>query len=101
SRCRIRAGATLPGSNAIPGSKPSFFRNCANACGWFCRGALRAPAGMSPALEQFFCDWNHSLSFIVMPAKAGIHKHKPVIMDAGFRRHDSQGFDAFTNRKEL
>jgi len=50
-------------------------------------------------LEQFSCDWNHSLCFIVIPAKAGIHKHKPVIMDAGFRRHDSQGFDVFTNRE--
>ena len=30
-------------------------------------------------------------SFIVIPAKAGIHTHRPVIMDAGFRRHDSEG----------
>jgi len=25
---------------------------------------------------------------IVIPAKAGIHRHRPVDMDAGFRRHD-------------
>ncbi len=30
-------------------------------------------------------------SFIVIPAKAGIHNHRPAIMDAGFRRHDSEG----------
>jgi hypothetical protein len=27
----------------------------------------------------------------VMPAKAGIHKHEPETMDAGFRRHDNEG----------
>jgi hypothetical protein len=27
---------------------------------------------------------------VVMPAKAGIHSQRPVIMDSGFRRNDSQ-----------
>jgi hypothetical protein len=25
-----------------------------------------------------------------MPAKAGIHIHRPIAMDTGFRRYDSQ-----------
>jgi hypothetical protein len=28
---------------------------------------------------------------IVMPAKAGIHSHRPVFMDSGFRRNDNEG----------
>jgi hypothetical protein len=31
--------------------------------------------------------------FAVIPAKAGIHRLGPVIMDAGFRRHDKLGHD--------
>jgi hypothetical protein len=29
-------------------------------------------------------------TLVVIPAKAGIHKHRAVIMDSGFRRNDNQ-----------
>ena len=32
-------------------------------------------------------------------SKVGIHMHRPVIMDAGFRRHDSRGFGVSTDRE--
>jgi hypothetical protein len=40
----------------------------------------------------------NQLIFRVIPAKAGIHIHRPVSMDAGFRRHDTlqQIYDSTT-----
>ncbi len=32
-----------------------------------------------------------TLAPFVMPAKAGIHSHRPVFMDSGFRRNDNEG----------
>jgi hypothetical protein len=32
---------------------------------------------------------NHR-TLVVMPAKAGIHSHRPVVMDTGLRRYDNQ-----------
>jgi hypothetical protein len=32
---------------------------------------------------------NHR-TLVVMPAKAGIHIHRPVFMDTGLRRYDTQ-----------
>ena len=40
-------------------------------------------------LAQCHDEWNHRV-LIVMPAKAGIHIHRPVFMDTGLRRYDIQ-----------
>jgi hypothetical protein len=43
------------------------------------------------ALESYRRDRTTESFISVIPANAGIQKHRPVGMDAGFRRHDSTG----------
>jgi hypothetical protein len=38
---------------------------------------------------------------IVMPAKAGIHNHRPVFVDSGFRRNDNQRKTVIPNTGKL
>src|SRR5882672_1629861 len=85
---------------------------------WMTRTATAAPSSSSPAPSAPSsappsCDWTKATapravfqklesqfsSFVVIPATAGIHKHRPVTMDAGFSRHDSRGFGVPTNRE--
>ncbi len=40
-------------------------------------------------------------SSIVMPAKAGIHNHRPVVMGPGFRRDDTENEMAQSILNEL
>jgi hypothetical protein len=40
--------------------------------------------------KRFRHGWNYQ-NCAVMPAKAGIHNRRPVFMDTGFRRYDTQG----------
>jgi hypothetical protein len=36
-----------------------------------------------------------------MPAKASIHNHRPVLMDAGFRRYDTRVLEADARLQSL
>jgi hypothetical protein len=42
------------------------------------------------ALDRYQHELNRKI-LVVMPAEAGIHIHRPVFMDTGFRRYDIQG----------